>query len=202
MVGCKKADDQSSYKLSTTTYKYRTVSVSKCNFSSNFQSCTYWPDRFHVYFFSILDFFSYIIYIVRNGQFFMDDLTTIVFCLGCECVGVVCQSKRIKDRKEQINGSWPGTCIQYTRLHIGARSTFLNRPAMRVSILQWQLTEQTGAARSAAQILDALPLSVRRLTLFTDMLSQSVIVTCCNALNNEAGAGQFMTDFLPLTAWS
>ena len=29
-----------------------------------------------------------------------------------------------------------------------------------------------------------------------------VTVTCCNALSNEAGAGQFMTDFLPLTAWS
>ena len=28
------------------------------------------------------------------------------------------QSKRIKDRKETIKGSWPGTCIQYTRLHI------------------------------------------------------------------------------------
>ena len=27
------------------------------------------------------------------------------------------QSKRIKDRKEKIKGSWPGTCIQYTRLH-------------------------------------------------------------------------------------
>ena len=26
------------------------------------------------------------------------------------------QSKRIKDRKEKIKGSWPGTCIQYTRL--------------------------------------------------------------------------------------
>ena len=29
------------------------------------------------------------------------------------------------------------------------------------------LTEQTGAARSAVKILDALPASVRRLTLFT-----------------------------------
>ncbi len=69
------------------------------------------------------------------------------------------------------------------------------------------LTEQTGAARSTAQILDALPASVRRLTLFTDMLCQSVTVTCCSpfvhALSNEAGAGQFMTNFLPLTAaWS
>ena len=27
------------------------------------------------------------------------------------------QSKRIKDRKEKIKGSWPGTCVQYTRLH-------------------------------------------------------------------------------------
>ena len=26
------------------------------------------------------------------------------------------QSKRIKDRKEKIKGSWPGTRIQYTRL--------------------------------------------------------------------------------------
>ena len=45
---------------------------------------------------------------------------------------------------------------------------------------------------------------LRLLTLFTDMLCSSVTltVTCCNALSNEAGAGQFMTDFLPLTAWS
>ena len=64
------------------------------------------------------------------------------------------------------------------------------------------LTEQTGAARSTAQILDALPASVRRSTLFTDMFCQSVTVTCCNAQCNEAGAGQFMTNFLPLTAWS
>ena len=46
------------------------------------------------------------------------------------------------------------------------------------------------------------PLPVRRLTLFTDMLT----VTCCSpfvhTLSNIAGAGQFMTDFLPLTAWS
>ena len=53
---------------------------------------------------------------------------------------------------------------------------------------------------------DALPASVRRLTLFTDMLCQSVTVTCCSpfvhALSNKAGASQFMTDFLPLTAWS
>ena len=28
------------------------------------------------------------------------------------------QSKRINDRKEKIKGSWPGTCVQYTRLHV------------------------------------------------------------------------------------
>ena len=28
------------------------------------------------------------------------------------------QSKRIKYKKEKIKGSWPGICIQYTRLHV------------------------------------------------------------------------------------
>ena len=28
------------------------------------------------------------------------------------------QSKRKSNQKEKIKGSWPGTCIQYTRLHI------------------------------------------------------------------------------------
>ena len=87
---------------------------------------------------------------------------------------------------------------------------FVRVPELAGDACQWwqlglrlcSLTEQTGAARSTAQILDALPMSVRRLTLFTDMLCQSVTVTCCKALSNEAGAGQFMTDFLPLTAWS
>ena len=70
----------------------------------------------------------------------------------------------------------------------------------QLGLCHCSLTAQTGTARSATQILDMLPASVRCLTLFTDMLCQSV--TCCNTLSNEAGAGQFMTDFLPLTAWS
>ena len=48
-------------------------------------------------------------------------------------------------------------------------------PELAGDARQWQqlglclcsLTEQTGAASSTAQILDALPASVRRLTLFT-----------------------------------
>ena len=27
-------------------------------------------------------------------------------------------NQKEKDRKEKVIGSWPGTCIQYTRLHI------------------------------------------------------------------------------------
>ena len=34
------------------------------------------------------------------------------------------QSKRIKDRKEKIKGSWPRTCIQYTWLHTQKKNKF------------------------------------------------------------------------------
>ena len=55
---------------------------------------------------------------------------------------------------------------------------FVRVPELAGDARQWwqlglclcSLTEQTGAARSTAYILDALPASVRRLTLFTDML--------------------------------
>ena len=42
-----------------------------------------------------------------------------VYISSCErCTVVPCFKKREeKDRKEKIKGSWPGTCIQYTRLH-------------------------------------------------------------------------------------
>ena len=60
------------------------------------------------------------------------------------------------------------------------------------------LTKQTAAARSSAQVLDVLPASVRPLTLFMDILCQSVTVMACSlfvhALITEAGDGQFMTD--------
>ena len=87
---------------------------------------------------------------------------------------------------------------------------FVRVPELAGDACQWwqlglclcSLTELTGAARPTAQILDVLPASVRCLMLFTDMLCQSVTVTCCNALSNEAGASQCMTDFLPLMAWS
>ena len=58
---------------------------------------------------------------------------------------------------------------------------FVRVPELAGDARQWwqlglclcSLTEQTDAARSTAYILDALPASVRRLALFTDMLSNS-----------------------------
>ena len=70
---------------------------------------------------------------------------------------------------------------------------------MRVSSLGQclSLTEQTDQQLPASLRLDV----VHRYAL---LVSNSDI--CCNpfvhVLSNEAGAGQFMTDFLPLTAWS
>ena len=109
---------------------------------------------------------------------------------------------------------WPSLgCTDFAQL-VNPFLGFVRVPELAGDARQWwqlglclcSLTEQTDAARSAAQILDTLPASVRPLTLFTDMLCQSVTVTCCNpfahALSNKAGAGQFMTDFLLLTAWS
>ena len=62
------------------------------------------------------------------------------------------------------------------------------------------------ADRSAASILGALPASLRLDVVHRYALLVSNSDICCNpfvhVLSNEAGAGQFMTDFLPLTAWS
>ena len=49
------------------------------------------------------------------------------------------QSKRIKDRKEKIKGSWPGTCIQYTRLHI---HIYLPKLLRYIIIIYCQKTKQ------------------------------------------------------------
>ena len=101
----------------------------------------------------------------------------------------------------------PGRADFHSAQLVNPFRVFVRVPELAGDARQWwQLglcrQAHTSAARSTAQILDALPASVRRLTLFTNMLCQSVTVTCCNALSNEAGAGQFMTDFLPLTACS
>ena len=57
----------------------------------------------------------------------LDSHTASELCHGGPCAQVLTldnwghktptQSKRIKDRKEKIKGSWTGTCIQYTWLH-------------------------------------------------------------------------------------
>ena len=69
------------------------------------------------------------------------------------------------------------------------------------------LTEQTGAARStnldswcATRVSKTLDV-VHRYGLLVSNSSMHA-VALLHALSNEAGAGQFMTDFLPFTAWS
>ena len=38
--------------------------------------------------------------------------------------------KKEKDRKEKVTGSWPGTCIQYTRLHLYHACSYLALPSI------------------------------------------------------------------------
>ena len=84
-------------------------------------------------------------------------------------------------------------------------------PELAGDVRQWwqlglcfcSLTEQTGAARST-KFLKRSSKTLEVVHRYALLVSNSNMFCSpfVHASSKEAGAGQFMTDFLPLTAWS
>ena len=78
--------------------------------------------------------------------------------------------KKEKDQKEKVIGSWPGTCMQYTRLHLDHW--------VAAWMVTW-LTNWVGCLRGGLCKLDCLvPLWIRGFNMCMIVEQDQVIIFC------------------------